>query len=77
MSAEHPYAGRPIKVGNDWIVIRFKERETPDLKQFESEEGQTWEQMFRYRKAGEGYRRWLAALRERSKIEIIRDVAGL
>jgi peptidyl-prolyl cis-trans isomerase D len=77
LSAEHPYADRPIKVGNDWILIRFKERETPDVKQFESEEGQTWEQMFRYRKAGEGYRRWLAALRGRSKIEIIRDVAGL
>jgi len=77
LSAEHPYADRPIKVGKDWVLIRFKELERPDLKKLESEEGQTWDEMFRYRKAEEGYRRWLGDLRGRSKIEIIRDVAEL
>jgi peptidyl-prolyl cis-trans isomerase D len=77
LSAEHPYPDRPIKMGRDWVVIRFKELERPDLKQFESEERETWEKMFRYRKAEEGYRRWLGALRARSKIEIIREVTEL
>ncbi|UCD70672.1 MAG: SurA N-terminal domain-containing protein [Syntrophobacterales bacterium] len=76
LSAEDPYPDRPMKIGEDWVLVRFKELERPDMKQFESKR-QTWETMFRYRKAEEGYQRWLAALRGRSKIEIIRDVAEL
>ncbi len=73
LSAENPYPDRPMKIGKDWVLIRFKELERPDMKQFESER-ETWGKMLRYRKAEEGYRRWLSALRGRSKIEIIRDV---
>jgi peptidyl-prolyl cis-trans isomerase D len=76
LNAENPYPDRPMKIGEDWVLIRFKELERPDMKQFESER-QTWEEMLRYRKGEEGYRRWLAALRGRSKIEIIRDVGEL
>jgi peptidyl-prolyl cis-trans isomerase D len=77
LSAEHPYAGRPIKTGGDWVLIRFKELKNPDLKKYDSEERRTWEKMYRYKKAEEGFRRWLGALRDRSKIEIIRDLAEL
>jgi peptidyl-prolyl cis-trans isomerase D len=77
LSAEHPYAGRPIKTGGDWVLIRFKELKNPDLKKYDSEERRTWEKMYRYKKAEEGFRRWLGALRDRSKVEIIRDLAEL
>ncbi len=73
LDAEHPYPDRTLKTGKDWVVIRFKEAETPDMKKFESER-ESWEQRLRYMKAEEGFQRWLAALRERSKIEIIGDV---
>ena len=43
------------------------------MKKFESER-ESWENMLRYRKREEGFRRWLVALRGRSKIEIIGDV---
>ena len=77
LSSEDPYADRPITIGSDWVIMRFKESQRPDLKKYESEERQTWERMFRYRKAEEGYWRWLEALRGRSKIEIMRDLAEL
>jgi len=76
LSAQNPYPDRPLKIGEDWVLIRFKELERPDMKEFESER-QKWEEMLRYRKGDEGYRRWLAALRGRSKIEIIRNVGEL
>jgi peptidyl-prolyl cis-trans isomerase D len=77
LSPEDPYADRPIAIGSDWVIIRFKEAQRPDLKKYESEERQTWERMFRYRKAEEAYLRWLEALRGRSKIEMLRDLAEL
>ncbi len=73
LDAEHPYPDRALKTGKDWVIIRFKEAETPDMKKFESER-ESWENMLRYTKGEEGFRRWLVALRERSKIEIIGDV---
>jgi peptidyl-prolyl cis-trans isomerase D len=73
MGAESLYPERPIKIGKDWVLVRFKELEEADLKQFESER-ETWENMLSLRKGEEGYQRWLAALRERSKIEIIGDI---
>jgi peptidyl-prolyl cis-trans isomerase D len=73
LNAEHPYPDRTLNTGKDWVVIRFKEAETPDMKKFESER-ESWEQRLRYMKGEEGFQRWLAALRERSKIEIIGDV---
>ena len=76
LSAQNPYPDRPMKIGEDWVLIRFKELERPDMKEFESER-QKWEEMLRYRKGEEGYRRWLAALRGRSKIQVIRDVGEL
>ncbi len=76
LDAEHPYPDRALKAGKDWVIIRFKEAEKPDMKKFESER-QSWENMLRYRKGEEGFQRWLAALRERSKIEIIGDVTEL
>ena len=76
LSPQNPYPDRPLKIGEDWVLIRFKELERPDMKQFESER-QKWEEMLRYRKGEEGYRRWLVALRGRSKIQIIRDVGEL
>ncbi len=76
LDAEHPYPDRALKTGKDWVIIRFKEAEKPDMKEFESEK-QSWENMLRQRKGEEGFRMWLAALRERSKIEIIGDVAEL
>ncbi len=77
LSAKNPYADRPIKIGKDWVLLRFKELQRPDLEKYESEERETWERQFRLIKAEEGYRRWLGALRERSKIEIIRSVQEL
>jgi len=77
LSAEHPYPDRPLMTGGDWVLIRFKELKSPDLKKYDSEDRQTWEKMYRYKKAEEGFRRWLGALRGRSKIEIIRDLAEL
>ncbi len=76
LGAENPYPDRPMKIGEDWVLTRFKELERPDMKQFESDR-QNWVETLRYRKAEEGYRRWLAALRGRSKIEIIRDVGEI
>ena len=76
LDAKHPYPDRTLKTGKDWVVIRFKGAETPDMKKFESER-ESWENMLRYRKAEEGFQRWLAALRGRSKIEIIGDVTEL
>ncbi|MFQ5841435.1 MAG: SurA N-terminal domain-containing protein [Thermodesulfobacteriota bacterium] len=76
LDAEHPYPDRALKAGKDWVIIRFKEAEKPDMKKFESEK-QSWENMLRYRKGEEGFRRWLADLRERSKVEIIGDVPQL
>jgi len=76
LDAEYPYPDRALKAGKDWVIIRFKEMERPDMKKFESER-QSWENMLRYRKGEEGFRRWLADLRERSKVEIIGDVTGL
>jgi peptidyl-prolyl cis-trans isomerase D len=73
LDAEHPYPDRALKAGKDWVIIRFKEAETPDMKKFESER-QSWEQRLRYMKGEEGFRRWLVALRGRSKVEIIGDV---
>ncbi len=73
LDAEHPYPDRTLKTGKDWVIIRFKEAETPDMKKFESER-ESWEQRLRYTKAEEGFRRWLAALRGKSKIGIIGDV---
>jgi peptidyl-prolyl cis-trans isomerase D len=77
LSPNHPYVERPIKFGTDWVLLRFKELQRPDLKKYESEERGTWERQFRLIKTEEGYRRWLGALRGRSKIEIIRDVEEL
>jgi len=77
LSVEHPYADRPIRSERDWVLVRFKELKGPDLKKYDSEERQMWEEGYRYRKAEEGYRRWLGALRDRSKIEIIRDLQQL
>ncbi len=77
LSSEGPYADSPIRIGSDWVIMRFKESQRPDLKKYESEERKTWERMFRYRKAEEAYGRWLEALRGRSKIEIIRDLREL
>ncbi|MFQ6077534.1 MAG: SurA N-terminal domain-containing protein [Thermodesulfobacteriota bacterium] len=76
LDAEHPYPDRALKAGKDWVIIRFKEAEKPDMKKFETER-ESWEQRLRYMKGEEGFRMWLSALRERSKIEIIGDVAGL
>jgi peptidyl-prolyl cis-trans isomerase D len=76
LNAENPYPDRALKAGKDWVIIRFKGAEKPDMKKFESER-QSWENMLRYRKGEEGFQRWLAALRERSKIEIIGDVTEL
>jgi peptidyl-prolyl cis-trans isomerase D len=73
LDAERPYPDRALKAGKDWVIVRFKEGEKPDMKKFESER-QSWENMLRYRKGEEGFQRWLVALRERSKIEIIGDV---
>ncbi len=73
LDAENPYPDRALKSGKDWVVIRFKKMERPDMKQFESER-QSWEQRLRYMKGEDGFRRWLTALRGRSKIEIIGDV---
>jgi len=73
LDAEQPYPDRALKAGKDWVIIRFKEAEKPDMKKFESER-ESWKQRLRYTKAEEGFRRWLAALRGRSKIEIIGDV---
>jgi peptidyl-prolyl cis-trans isomerase D len=73
LDAERPYPDRALKAGKDWVIVRFKEGEKPDMKKFESER-QSWENMLRYRKGQEGFQRWLVALRERSKIEIIGDV---
>jgi peptidyl-prolyl cis-trans isomerase D len=77
LSTEHPYADRPIEIGTDWVLPRFKELQRPDLKKYESEDRETWERQFRLIKAEEGYRRWLAALRGKSKIEVIRNVEEL
>jgi hypothetical protein len=43
------------------------------MKKFETER-ESWEQRLRYMKGEEGFQRWLAALRGRSKIEILEDV---
>jgi peptidyl-prolyl cis-trans isomerase D len=77
LSTEHPYADRPIEIGTDWVLPRFKELQRPDVKKYESEDRETWERRFRLIKAEEGYRRWLAALRGKSKIEIIRNMEEL
>ncbi len=77
LSTEHPYPDRPIGIGTDWVLPRFKELQRPDLKKYESEDRETWERQFRLIKAEEGYRRWLAALRGKSKIEVIRNVEEL
>lgn len=77
LSAEHPYADRPIEIGKDWALLRFKELQKPDLKKYESEDREEWEKQFRLIKAEEGYRRWLSALRGKSKIEIIRNMEEL
>jgi peptidyl-prolyl cis-trans isomerase D len=75
LDAKNPYPDRALNAGKDWVVLRFKEEERPDMEKFESER-KSWENMLRYRKGEEGFRRWLADLRERSKIEIIGDVMG-
>lgn len=74
LSTEHPYPDRPLEVGTGWVLPRLKELQRPDLKKYESEDRETWERQFRLIKAEESYRRWLAALRGKSKIEIIRNI---
>jgi len=77
LSTDHPYADRPLEIGTDWVVPRFKELQKPDFKKYESKDRETWERQFRMMKAEDGYRRWLGALRGRSKIEVIRNMEEL
>lgn len=76
MSAKRPYPDQPLKVGEDWVIVRFKELEKPDLKQFESEK-ENWEKTLGRRKAEMCFQRWLASVRAGAKIEILRDVGEL
>jgi len=76
MGAERPYPDEPLKIGEDWVVLRFKTLKRADLKQFESEQG-NWERGLGRRKAEMSYQSWLASLRGRAKIEILRGVEEL
>jgi len=80
LSKGHPYPDSPYFVGNDFYVVRFKEREALPVKEFAEKEESLRKQLLQY-KEDEMFQTWMNARKEiltkEGKLKILVDPATL
>ena len=69
LTAEAPLAKTAYKVGNSYFVVRLKDREVPDLKEFEDQKDSLKEQALSS-KRGQIFREWIDHLRSNANVEL-------
>jgi peptidyl-prolyl cis-trans isomerase D len=69
LSKEKPLPEEAVKTGKGYYVIRFRERQLPDAKDFEKEK-ETISNTLLEQKRASLFRKWLAELKDRSEVEI-------
>lgn len=71
-SAGNPLPAEPIQTSKGYSVIRFSERQSPDMSGFETERNQIVERLLQQKKF-RAWESWLSQLRDRSRVDQKRD----
>jgi peptidyl-prolyl cis-trans isomerase D len=71
-SGSNPLPTEPIQTAKGYSVIRFRERQAPDLSGFEKERNQIMERLLQQKKS-RTWQAWMSQLRDRSRVDQKRD----
>lgn len=71
-SGSNPLPSEPIQTSKGYAVIRFGERQSPDMSGFETERNQIMERLLQQKKF-RAWEAWMSQLRDRSRVDQKRD----
>lgn len=73
LTKEKPQAEKALETENAWVIIRLKDREEPNMEEFDKEKALTMLSMS-YQKRNEAIKAWTEQLRKSAKVEIAQNV---